>query len=124
GFSMGSIIGFIGIEKYNNLFDGAICGCAIGAGSPLIWDNALDVALAYDVAFGWPAAWGTSDNVRNDIDFELDVAPTLSAQVADARNFGKFEFIRLLNQIPFDGFYDGPTLPYLDVDMLYIMEAC
>jgi pimeloyl-ACP methyl ester carboxylesterase len=100
GFSMGSVIGFESMERYNDLYDGALCGCAVGAGASQSWDAAGDLALAYDVLFGFPAAWGTPGDVRDDLDFETEVQPKLFAEVSNTANYPKFEFIRLVTGTP------------------------
>ncbi len=121
GFSMGSVVTFESIEKYPGVYDAAIAGCAVGAGSTRSWDGAGAIALAYDVAFGWPASWGSPGNVRDDLDFETEVVPVLLAQVNDPANFGRFEFIRLVTGLPFEEFYDGSN--WLFTDMFFVTEA-
>ena len=74
-------------------------------------NRTLAIALAYDVAFGWPVAWGSVGNVCDDLNFINDVVPVLIAQVLDPNNFGKFEFMRLVNGLPYQGFYDGDPPP-------------
>ena len=92
GFSMGSVIAFESAERYSGIYDGVIAGCAVGAGSPGSWDGALQIALAYDAAFGWPESWGSVGDVRDDIDFNSDVFPTLYSQITNPSNGGLFEF--------------------------------
>jgi pimeloyl-ACP methyl ester carboxylesterase len=121
GFSMGSVIAFKSIEKYPNIYDGAIAGCAVGAGAPMNWDGALAFSLAYDVAFGWPSSWGSVGDVRDNLDFETDVYLILLGQVTNPANFGLFEFIRLVCDLPYDEFYDPPSY-WLFKDMLYATE--
>jgi len=123
---MGSVITFKSIEKYPNIYDGAIAGCAVGAGAPMNWDGALAFSLAYDVAFGWFPSWGNVEDVRDDLDFETDVYPTLSGQVANPANLGLFEFIRLVCDLPEEQFYPNPLNPlepnWLFTDMIYATE--
>jgi len=121
GFSMGSVIAFKSIEKYPGIYDGAIAGCAVGAGAPMNWDGALAFSLAYDVAFVWPSSWGSVGDVRDDLDFETDVYPILLGQVTNPANSGLFEFIRLVCNHPNDEFYDPPGY-WLFKDMLYATE--
>jgi pimeloyl-ACP methyl ester carboxylesterase len=99
GFSMGSIVTFAEAEQANGLFDGYLAACAVAAGTPRAWDGALAHLLAYKVAFGMPAAWGTPGDVRDDVDFDTEVFPVLLPQVVDPMNFGKLEFIRLVSQV-------------------------
>ena len=96
GFSMGSVITLDSIEDLRGTYDGALAGCAVGAGAPLAYDATLAIASAYDAVFGWPAAWGTPADVRDDLDFESEVLPTLIAQLTAPGGAGKFEFIRLV----------------------------
>ncbi len=121
GFSLGSIITFESIEKYPKLYDGAIAGCGVGAGTPRALDRGADLAVAYDVTFGWPAAWGTPGDVRDDLDFETEVAPVLFVQTTNTANFGFFEFIRLVNHLPEEEFYTGAN--WLFTDMFFNTEA-
>ena len=127
GFSMGSVIGFESMERYGFLYDGALCGCAVGAGSSQSWDSAGDLALAYDKLFGMPATWGTPGNVRDDLDFESEVQPKLVGEVSNPANYPKFEFIRLVTGTPGRGinppappaFYPG----WVFTDMFFTTEA-
>lgn len=101
GLSMGSAITFKSIELYPDVYDGAIGGCAIGAGSSMMWDAVLALALAYDVGFGWPEdEWGPINDVRDDITFRDDVLPVLTDDRSDPNYEGKREFIRRLSGIP------------------------
>ena len=126
-FSMGTVIGFKSMEHFGGIYDGALCGCAVGAGATQSWDAAGDLALAYDTLFGMPAAWGNFGDVRDDIDFETEVQPKLIAEVTNPANFPKFEFIRLVVGTPGRGitppappaFYPG----WVFTDMFFTMEA-
>ncbi len=127
GFSMGSVISFESMERYGFLYDGALCACAVGAGSSQSWDSAGDLALAYDKLFGMPRKWGTPGDVRDDIDFETEVQPKLVAEVSNPANYPKFEFIRLVTGTPGRGitppappaFYPG----WIFTDMFFSTEA-
>ena len=127
GFSMGSVITFESMEQYASLYDGALAGCAVGAGSSRSWDSSGDLALAYDKLFGMPSSWGTPGNVRDDLDFETEVQPKLTAEVSNPANFPKFEFIRLVTGTPGRGimppappnFYPG----WVFTDMFFTTEA-
>lgn len=121
GFSMGSVVTFKSIELHPDVYDGAIAACAVGAGATKSWDSALALAVAYDMAFGWPEAWGTVANVRDDLNFETEVFPVLVSQVSDPANFGKFEFMRLVGDLPAEEFYDGAN--WLFTDMFFFTEA-
>ena len=135
GSSMGSVITLKSIEKYPNTYDGAIVLSHLGAGTTSTFDMTLAIALAYHVTLGWPEEWGSVGDVRDDLDFETEVAPILTAQVYDLSdpsnptlnltNFGKFEFLRLVNHLPLDGFYDGvvPLKQWLFGDMHFATSA-
>jgi len=119
GTSMGSVVTLKSIE--DNSYDGAIVLSHLGAGTTSTFDMTLAIALAYDVTFGWPESWGSVGDVCDNLDFESQVAPILAAQVYDFNsdplsnpiyplnqaNFGKFEFLRLVNHLPLEGFYEG-----------------
>lgn len=121
GFSMGSVIAFESAERYSGIYDGVIAGCAVGAGSARTWDGALQIGLAYDAAFGWPESWGSVGDVRDDIVFNSDVLPVLYGQIVNPSNIGLFEFIRLVNDLPAEQFYNGAN--WLFTDMFFVTEA-
>ena len=47
-------------------------------------------------------------DIRDDLDFETDVAPIVTAQAADPANFGRFEFIRMVAGVPGQGITPPP----------------
>jgi hypothetical protein len=126
-FSMGTVIGFKSMEHFGGIYDGALCGCAVGAGATKSWDAAGDLALAYDTVFGMLPTWGTFGDVRDDLDFETEVQPKLISEISNPANFPKFEFIRLVTGTPGRGinpppppnFYPG----WVFTDMFFTMEA-
>ncbi len=126
GFSMGSVIGFKNAET-TTVYDGVMCGCAVGAGATSSWDGAGDLLVAYDNVFGMPAAWGTPGDVRDDIDFETEVFPKIAVELNNPVNFPAFEFIRLVVGTPGRGinppappdFYPG----WVATDMFFTTEA-
>jgi pimeloyl-ACP methyl ester carboxylesterase len=126
-FSMGTVITFKSMEKFDDLYDGALCACGVGAGATQLWDSAGDLALAYKTVFGMPATWGTVADVRDDIDFETEVQPKLFGEVNSPANFPKFEFLRLVTGTPGRGlnppappaFYPG----WIFTDMFFATEA-
>ena len=127
GFSMGTVIGFESMERYQNLYDGALCACAVGAGASQSWDSAGDLALAYDALFGFPQNWGTPGDVRDDLDFESEVQPKLFSEVSNPANYPKFEFIRLVVGTPGRGI-TPPAPPnfypnWIFTDMFFSTEA-
>jgi hypothetical protein len=103
GGSQWTVISLETAERNGGAFDGYLAMASVGAEAPRPWDQALVLRLAYDVTFGMPSSWGTPGDVRDDLDYETEVAPLLSGQVSDAATFGWFEFIRLVAGIPARG---------------------
>lgn len=64
-------------------------------------------------------------DVRDGLDFNAEVATVLMTQVQDPANFGKFEFLRLVNHLPYEGFYEGgvPLNLWLFGDMFFATSA-
>jgi hypothetical protein len=111
GFSLGSFPTYELAERTGGLFDGFLPSCAVGAGAPRAWDGGLLELLAYDVAFGIPAAWGTVGDGDDDVDFETEVLPTMVGQLLNPMNFPRFEFMRLVGRVPLSpGYYPGGLL--------------
>ena len=107
GKSLGGLMALGLIEKHPGLYDGAVALCAAGAGTPRRFDHFLDITLAYKVAFGWEASWGSPGDLRDDLNFMTDVLPHVP-QPAPA-NFGRWEFLRLVNRLPNDSYYVNPV---------------
>jgi hypothetical protein len=101
------VIAFESIERFPGTYDGAIPGCAVGAGAPRAFDGTVAVSAAYDAVFGWPAAWGTPGDVRDDLDFDTEVLPVLLAQRNAPGGAAGFEFIRRAVGVP-----EGPEWPF------------
>lgn len=112
GKSMGGLVALALIEKFPGLFDGAVPLCAPGAGTPRMFDQKLDITLAYAVAFGWKDEWGTPDNIRPDLNFMTEVAPLIKAQLTP-ENMWRWEFLRLVNRIPADKSFYEMSPPFL-----------
>jgi hypothetical protein len=111
GFSLGSLPTYELAERSGGLFDGFLPACAVGAGGARAWDGGLVELLAYDVAFGIPAAWGTVADGDDDVDFESEVLPTMVGQLVNPMNFARFEFMRLVGRVPLSpGYYPGGLL--------------
>ena len=106
GKSLGGIMTLGLIEKFPGHYDGAVALCAPCAGAPRRWDQALDVALAYAVAFGWDPEWGTPGDLRDDLNFITEVLPHIMERMVPAQK-GGWEFIRRVNRIPADTYYAG-----------------
>ncbi|HEY0661046.1 MAG TPA: hypothetical protein VGD21_06990 [Lysobacter sp.] len=126
-FSLGTVIALSAMEQSNGLFDGALCGCAVGAGATRSWDLSGDLALAYDTVFGLPLNWGSFADVRDDVDFETEVQPKLVAEVNNPANFPKFEFLRLVTGTPGRGVIPPPPPAFYPswvfTDLFFTFEA-
>lgn len=126
-FSLSTLGALRNMERSEGLFDGALAGCAVGAGASSSWDQSGDLALAYDTVFGLPASWGTIGDVRDDLDFETEVQPKLAVELGNPANFPKWEFVRLVTGAPGRGlvppappaFYPG----WVVSDMFYATEV-
>jgi pimeloyl-ACP methyl ester carboxylesterase len=110
GVSTGGNITLETAERNGGAFDGYLAINSGDAGSPLFSDYFLVLRLAYDVAFGMPASWGTPGDVNDTLDYETQVRPILSVQAGNSDNFGRFEFIRLVTGSPGSGL--TPPLGY------------
>ncbi len=126
-FSMGTVIAFDSMERFHGIYDGALAGCAVGAGATQTWDAAADLAVGYQALFGFPGSWGSPSDIRDDIDFDTEVLSKLVPELSSAGNFPKFEFLRLVTGTPGRGinpppppsFYPGWVL----TDMFFATEA-
>lgn len=127
GFSMGSVIGFKSMEQGDGFYDGALCGCAVGAGATRSWDFSGDLSVAYAATFGFPRSWGTAGDVRDDLDFETEVAPKLFSEINSPANFSRFEFIRLVVGTPGRGIMPPPPPNFFPnwivTDLFFATEA-
>jgi hypothetical protein len=127
GVSLGTFVGFKSIEQFGGIYDGVLCACGSGAGATRNWDNGVPAFLAYDILFSIPSSWGTVGEVRNDLDFETEVLPKLSGEVANPLNFPKFEFIRLVSGTPGRGITPPPPPNFFPgwvfTDFFFLTEA-
>jgi pimeloyl-ACP methyl ester carboxylesterase len=125
GYSMGGLMALKSAESVP-IYDGIIAACAVSSGASKSTDLTGAFAMGYDVLFGWPPAWGKWYDVRNDIDFFTDVYPVLLAQLDPTsvdffENIAKFEFLRVVLDSPFEGFYQGPT--WVGTRMFFITQV-
>jgi len=117
GRSMGGLVALALIEKFPGLYDGAIALCPPAAGTPRVYDQKLDITLAYAVAFGWNNSWGTPGSLRPDLNFMSEVFPYVQQQLTP-NNMGRWEFLRRVNRIPYDSsFYN--TVPPMTMPFLF-----
>ena len=108
GQSLGGLVTLGMIEKFPGLYDGAFALCPPAAGAPRRFDQALDVALAYKVAFAWNDSWGTPGDLRDDLNFVTEVMPDILPRMTPTQ-YGNWEFIRRVNRIPSDTYYAGAS---------------
>ncbi len=107
GYSLGSLIALKSAEEIP-VYHGLIAGCTLASGTPKGEDFVGAGALAYDTLFGWPPEWGKWHDVRDDINFNTEVLPVLLGQLSNPNNIPRFEFMRVLFDTPFDGYYGNP----------------
>jgi len=103
GMSMGGTITAKSIEKFPGIYDGGIPMCGPMAGTGFV-DNMLDVGLAYDVAIGWPASWGTVEDPKM-ADVWAEILPVIFARLWTPDYYGGHEFVRLVTNKPAEDFY-------------------
>ena len=108
GMSMGGTITAASIEKFPAIYDGGIPMCGPMAGSTSLFDHFLDVGLAYDVALGWPASWGTVEDPSSEVDIWTEILPVTISRLFDPAYFGAHEFVRLVNDLTYEDFYLTP----------------
>jgi hypothetical protein len=126
GTSMGTVVTLETAERTAGLFNGYLVACTVGAGAPRgVADATVALRLAYDVAFGMPASWGTVGDVRDDLDFDTEVQPRLAQQANDPGAFGRLEFLRLVVGLPGAGINPpgGYFPPALVQPFYYATEA-
>jgi pimeloyl-ACP methyl ester carboxylesterase len=111
GKSMGGLMTLGLIEKFPGHYDGAVALCPPASGTPRRFDQGLDIALAYAVAFGWNPEWGTPGDIRDDLNFMSEVAPYIqqpeTPPTPPGERYALWEFIRLVTRTPGDGYYLG-----------------
>lgn len=121
GCSLGGGVATLLLEKYGNVYDGAIACAGTVADMAKVSDASLAFGLAYDVAFGWPSEkWGPLEDVRDDLSFFTNVAPILQPQLKDQANTPKWEFVRRVMKFPPQAFWTlDPQLgaPFLALAM-------
>jgi dienelactone hydrolase len=116
GMSMGGVVALKSMEMYHGLYDGAVPICTPAMGSTRTADLKLDYTVAYAAAFGWDPSWGDiGDLPDGEEGFAVyqqvmgDFFANLSQQPA---NFARFEFMRLVNDMPLGAFYQTiPPMP-------------
>ncbi len=107
GNSLGGVTAVQMAEDHPRSIDGAIANCPGMLGWSRRTDVALDFAVAYAAAFGWPESWGPIGDLRPGLaaDFNTDVAPRVVRP--DATSRGKWEFIRLVMGFPAEAFWQA-----------------
>ena len=125
---MGSVVA-ANLAENSDLYDGVIPACFVGAGAPRAFDSGIGLTVAYDAVFGFPEAWGTPGDVRDDLDFDTEVLPVLGSQVfanpldptagLNLANAGLFTFIQMVSGLPAEDFFSD----WLFTDMYFSTEA-
>jgi pimeloyl-ACP methyl ester carboxylesterase len=106
GTSLGGLVSLRMIEDFPRAIDGAIATCPAAAGFPRGMDRNLDFSVAYAAAFGWPAdKWGPVGDLRDGLNFGMDVMPNANVPKADGSNRGGWEFIRIVLGIGTEAFW-------------------
>ena len=124
GNSLGGAITAKLIEKYPDIYDGAIANCAPDVGAVENMDSALAFSLAFDAAFtvsgkgGWLEDWGPIGDVRDDI-VVSDVLPYLRT-LSIPENQAEWEFVRLVMHVRPEAFWTvdpGTKFPFFQLQM-------
>ena len=122
GRSMGGLVALALVEKFPGLYDGAIALCPPAAGTPRVFDQKLDITLAYAAAFDdWNDAWGAPGNLRPDLNFMTEVLPTIQQHFPPDTpvNLGRWEFLRRVNRIPLDNSFYKAVPPFTTMPFLF-----
>lgn len=110
GMSMGSVVVLESMERLHGLYDGAIPICG-AAGSTLNADLKLDYTVAYAAAFGWHPSWGDIGDLPDGEEGFLVYQQVMADfwgnfyQLSNPDVFARFEFMRLVNDMPLGAFY-------------------
>jgi len=107
GKSLGGLVSLGLIEKFPGLYDGAVALCPPAAGTPRVFDQKIGISLAYAVAFGGNDAWGSPGDLRDDLNVMTEVFPHVMQQLG-ADKLWRWEFLRLVNNIPADNSFYPP----------------
>jgi len=111
GVSMGGNITLSSMEKFPATYDGGIPLCAAGGGVIRNVASRFSFALAYDAAFGWDESWGQVEDLRDDVEFYSEIWPKVFPELfvpSYPANFARWEFVRLVNGLPMEGYYTNP----------------
>jgi len=117
GGSMGGVVALKSMEMYHGLYDGAVPICTAAMGSTRNADLKLDYTVAYAAAFGWDPSWGDiGDLPDGEAGFTVyeQVMSHFSGnlvQLANPAVFARFEFMRLVNDMPLGAFYPPTVAP-------------
>ncbi len=107
GTVLGGTVSLKLIEDHPGVYDGAIALAPEAAGIPEDADMGLSFSLAYAAAFPWHEdLWGSVEDLRDDLDFWSDVQPKMvGPDPTNPDTLGRWEFIRLVMQLPPQAFY-------------------
>ena len=107
GVSTGGTVALQMAESHPATYDGAIAIAPVGAGRARDADFMLQYDLAYAAAFGWPTDWwGPVEDIRDDLWGQEATLVMPVFQWADNTNYGQWEFVRLVMQLPSRTWWD------------------
>lgn len=110
GMSMGGAVALNSMEMFHGLYDGAVPICGAAAGT-LNADLKLDFTVAYAAAFGWNPSWGDIGDLPDGEEGFLVYQQVMADfwgnfyQLSNPDVFARFEFMRLVNDMPLGAFY-------------------
>lgn len=110
GMSMGSAVALNSMEMFHGLYDGAVPICGAAAGT-LNADLKLDFTVAYAAAFGWNPNWSDIGDLPDGEEGFLVYQQVMADfwgnfyQLSNPDVFARFEFMRLVNDMPLGAFY-------------------
>jgi pimeloyl-ACP methyl ester carboxylesterase len=107
GISWGGSVSLDLIEAHPGIYDGAIPIAPVAAGGPRDADFELRYGLAYAAAFGWPSDWwGPIEDLRDDVCGNEATLIHPVFQWASPGNYGQWEFIRLVMELPWSVWWE------------------
>jgi hypothetical protein len=99
------------IERFHGIYDAAVPMCSVAMGATRNADLKLDYTVAYAAAFGWDPSWGDIDDLKPGNEGLVIYQRVMGdfygnfGQLANPAHFARFEFMRLVNDMPWGAFY-------------------
>jgi len=78
GVSMGGTIAIDIAEKHAGLIDGVVVESSNGVPSTMLFDNFINIQVAYEAIFGWPEEWGSVGDIKDDISWPAVMAACMA----------------------------------------------